>query len=56
VAEEEAVGRKEARRVRPLLSEPQVPEWQGLAVDSGLAEVEGDVEEHRYSSVPQAAQ
>jgi hypothetical protein len=31
VAEEAAVERKEVRRVRPLLSELQVPEWQELA-------------------------
>jgi hypothetical protein len=30
VAEEAAVERKEVRRVRPLLSELQVPEWQEL--------------------------
>ena len=30
---EAAVERKEVRRVRPLLSELQVPEWQELAVD-----------------------
>jgi hypothetical protein len=28
-----AVERKEVRRVRPLLSELQVPDWQELAVD-----------------------
>jgi hypothetical protein len=28
VAEEAAVERKEVRRVKPLLSELQVPEWQ----------------------------
>jgi hypothetical protein len=33
VAEEAAVERKEVRRVRPLLSELQVPEWQELAKD-----------------------
>jgi hypothetical protein len=31
VAEEAAVERKEVRRVKPLLSELQVPEWQELA-------------------------
>jgi hypothetical protein len=31
VAEEAGVERKEVRRVRPLLSELQVPEWQELA-------------------------
>ena len=33
VAEEEAVERKEARRVKPWLSELDVPEWQELAGD-----------------------
>jgi hypothetical protein len=33
VAEEAAVERKEVRRVKPLLSELQVPEWQELAKD-----------------------
>jgi hypothetical protein len=33
VAEEAAVERKEVRRVGPLLSELQVPEWQELAKD-----------------------
>jgi hypothetical protein len=33
VVAEAAVGCKEVRRVRPLLSELQVPEWQELAVD-----------------------
>jgi hypothetical protein len=33
VVVEAAVERKEVRRVRPLLSELQVPEWQELAVD-----------------------
>jgi hypothetical protein len=33
VAAEAAVERKEVRRVRPLLSELQVLEWQELAVD-----------------------
>ena len=33
VAEEAAVERKEVRRVRLLLSELQVPEWQELAKD-----------------------
>jgi hypothetical protein len=33
VVAEAAVERKEVRRVRPLLSELQVPEWQELAVD-----------------------
>jgi hypothetical protein len=32
VVAEAAVERKEVRRVRPLLSELQVPEWQELAV------------------------
>jgi hypothetical protein len=33
VVAEAAVERKEVRRVMPLLSELQVPEWQELAVD-----------------------
>jgi hypothetical protein len=33
VAEEAAVECKEVRRVKPLLSELQVPEWQELAKD-----------------------
>jgi hypothetical protein len=33
VAEKAAVEHKEVRRVRPLLSELQVPEWQELAKD-----------------------
>jgi hypothetical protein len=33
VAEEAAVERKEVRRVKPLLSELQVPKWQELAKD-----------------------
>jgi hypothetical protein len=33
VTEEAAVERKEVRRVKPLLSELQVPEWQELAKD-----------------------
>jgi hypothetical protein len=33
VAEEAAVERTEVRRVKPLLSELQVPEWQELAKD-----------------------
>jgi hypothetical protein len=33
VVAEAAVERKEVRRVRPRLSELQVPEWQELAVD-----------------------
>jgi hypothetical protein len=33
VAEEAAVERKEVRRVKPLLSALQVPEWQELAKD-----------------------
>jgi hypothetical protein len=33
VAEEAAAERKEVRRVKPLLSELQVPEWQELAKD-----------------------
>jgi hypothetical protein len=33
VVAEAAVERKEVRRVRPLLSELQVPEWQELAAD-----------------------
>jgi hypothetical protein len=33
VAAEAAVERKEVRRVRPMLSELQEPEWQELAVD-----------------------
>jgi hypothetical protein len=33
VVAEEAVERKEARRVRPWLSELDVPEWQELAGD-----------------------
>jgi hypothetical protein len=33
VAEEAAMERKEVRRVRPLLSELQVPEWQELTKD-----------------------
>jgi hypothetical protein len=56
VAAEAAVERKEVciRRVRPLLSELQVPEWQELAAGSGPAEAEKDVGEHRYSLVLQA--
>jgi hypothetical protein len=38
VAEEAAVERKEVRRVRLLLSELQVPEWQELAKDHRLKE------------------
>jgi hypothetical protein len=49
------VERKEVRRVRPLLSELQVPEWQELAVDRRRpAKVEKGVEEHRYSLVLEA--
>jgi hypothetical protein len=39
VAEEAAVERKEVRRVKPLLSELQVPEWQELAKDGGSGEI-----------------
>jgi hypothetical protein len=45
VAAEEAVERKEARRVRPWLSELDVPEWQGLVGRDRLG-MEGDVEEN----------
>jgi hypothetical protein len=53
VVAEAAVERKEIRRVRPLLSELQVPEWQERA-GSGPAEVEKGAEGHRYSLVLQA--
>ena len=43
--------RKEVRRVRPLLSELQVPEWQELAKDEGPAEVEKYVEEHQDTEI-----
>jgi hypothetical protein len=39
VTEEAAAERKEVRRVRPLLSELQVPEWQELAKDRGSGEI-----------------
>jgi hypothetical protein len=42
---------KEARRVRPLLSELQVSEWQVAGAGSGPTEVEKGVEEHQYSLV-----
>jgi hypothetical protein len=48
VVAEAAVERKEVRRVRPPLSELQVPEWQELAVDRRKWR---NVEEHRYSLV-----
>jgi hypothetical protein len=38
------------RRVKPLLSELQVPEWQELA-NEGPAEVEKDVEEHQDTEI-----
>jgi hypothetical protein len=44
------VERKEIRRVRPLLSELQVPEWQELA-SKGPAEVEKGVEEHQDTEI-----
>jgi hypothetical protein len=54
VAAEAAVERKEVRRVRPLLSELQVPESGVAGAGSGPAEVEKGVEEHQYSLVLQA--
>jgi hypothetical protein len=51
VAEEAAVERKEVRRVKPLLSELQVPEWQELANGEGPAKVEKDVEEHQDTEI-----
>jgi hypothetical protein len=49
VAEEAAVERKEARRVKPLLSELQVPEWQELA--KSPTGVEKYVEEHQDTEI-----
>jgi hypothetical protein len=50
VVAEEAVERKEARRVKPWLSELDVPEWQELA-GRGPAGVEGDAEEHQDTNM-----
>jgi hypothetical protein len=44
------VERKEVRRVRPLLSVLQVPEWQELA-RKGPAEVEKGVGEHQDTEI-----
>ena len=51
VAEEAAVERKEVRRVKPLLSELQVPECGVAGAGEGPAEVEKDVEEHQDTEI-----
>jgi hypothetical protein len=51
VVAEEAVERKEARRVKPWLSELDVPEWQELGAGGGPAGVEEDVEEHQDTNI-----
>jgi hypothetical protein len=53
VVVEAALERKEVRRVRPLLSELQVPEWRPAAGGSGApVGAEKGAEEHQRSSVP----
>jgi hypothetical protein len=50
VVAEEALERKEARRVKPWLSELDVPEWQELAGDRlGWRKI--DVEEHQDTDI-----